>query len=543
MKTKFLLLLFVGAFSFSFGQCSETQKEKILLVGDSWAFFMNFDGTINTVAKDWGHSNIKYYTNLTLSENGAETDDFILPAKVTELQYRLNTMPNLEAVHLSIGGNDFLGSWNVNYTQAKTDSLADAVMARLDSIVNIIHNARPDVHIFWSGYVYTNFGEVIGAINPLLQSAHPFHGTWESMGFPTFSQLNSIQNWFQLKIRDRYASDPKFTYIHATGLMQYEFGQTSALEVSPFGTYAPFTVPMPEGDVNYPSPRNTMRDYGVTKDCFHLSAAGYRAFVGYHFQKFYHKFFMDDFYSLATTAKTGSISSTGTVSNELKVGKDGSEEYVAILDFDNSAMDLYTANNLQLFLKIEEKSGVDLLDLGQFEVSIINGSFGSSDAIEAADFSDNSGIEGSACVFGNNSTGKWVRLELPNSFNPGVVAQTKSQIRIKYTGSADALVKFTNAADEDFQPVLNLTYGNSTADISQVEKANLSIFPNPTNGIITIQTDEQIENLTIYNVSGIKVEQINNPSNTIDVQHLNAGMYIIQARINGKVVSTKFIKE
>src|SRR5690606_27300962 len=126
---------------------------------------------------------------------------------------------------------------------------------------------------------------------------------------------------------------------------------------------------------------------------------------------------------------------------------------------------------------------------------------------------------------------------------PGVVAQTKSQIRIKYTGSADALVKFTNAADEDFQPVLNLTYGNSTADISQVEKANLSIFPNPTNGIITIQTDEQIENLTIYNVSGIKVEQINNPSNTIDVQHLNAGMYIIQARINGKVVSTKFIKE
>src|SRR5690554_3626498 len=169
MKTLFsTCVLFLLSFHFAFSQCSENEETKVLLVGDSWAFFMNVDGTINNVAKDWGHSNVKYYINLTLSENGAETDDFLKPAKVAELQNQLTSLTDLKAVHLSIGGNDFLGDWNKDFTQAEVDTLYEGVASRLDSIVDIIHQARPDVHVFWSGYVYTNFKEVIeGTIGPL----------------------------------------------------------------------------------------------------------------------------------------------------------------------------------------------------------------------------------------------------------------------------------------------------------------------------------------------------------------------------------------
>src|SRR5690554_7167636 len=96
MKTLFsTCVLFLLSFHFAFSQCSENEETKVLLIGDSWAFFMNVDGTINNVYSDWGHSNVKYYTNLTLSENGAETVDFLTRSEERrvgkECRYRWST--------------------------------------------------------------------------------------------------------------------------------------------------------------------------------------------------------------------------------------------------------------------------------------------------------------------------------------------------------------------------------------------------------------------------------------------------------------------
>src|SRR5690554_113817 len=50
MKTLFsTCVLFLLSFHFAFSQCSENEETKVLLIGDSWAFFMNVDGTINNV--------------------------------------------------------------------------------------------------------------------------------------------------------------------------------------------------------------------------------------------------------------------------------------------------------------------------------------------------------------------------------------------------------------------------------------------------------------------------------------------------------------
>lgn len=80
-----------------------------MLVGDSRAFFMGVDQTINNIMTKWGHSNYKYFTNITLAVNGAETDDFLTPGRQDEIALQLAQNPTIEVVHLSIGGNDVLG--------------------------------------------------------------------------------------------------------------------------------------------------------------------------------------------------------------------------------------------------------------------------------------------------------------------------------------------------------------------------------------------------------------------------------------------------
>ena len=87
-------LIFLFGVQLAQSQCTESDQIKVLLVGDSWAFFMNADNTINKVFKDWGHSAYKYHTNLTLAENGAETDDFLKPSK-QEPEIDFNELENL----------------------------------------------------------------------------------------------------------------------------------------------------------------------------------------------------------------------------------------------------------------------------------------------------------------------------------------------------------------------------------------------------------------------------------------------------------------
>ena len=67
--------------------------------------------------------------------------------------------------------------------------------------------------------------------------------------------------------------------------MQYIYGQEEPLGVDPGGTYAPFFQPLPFGDITYPSPKLSMRDYGLARDCFHLSPEGYIHMIDYQTRK------------------------------------------------------------------------------------------------------------------------------------------------------------------------------------------------------------------------------------------------------------------
>jgi hypothetical protein len=210
-------------------QCIETPVTRVMIIGDSWAQFLGSDNTINTTFQKWGHSNYKFFTNATLAQNGTQTTDFVDPARLAEIQNQLTLNPDIDLVHLSLGGNDVLGNWNINYTPSQTDSLLDSVYARLVYIIDFIKTAKPGVRILWSGYAYPNFGEIIGELAPF-QSTHPFYATWQGMGFPDFTQLNNILNSYSVTMDTLAANDPQVDFVRATGLMQYAYGQNTSVK-------------------------------------------------------------------------------------------------------------------------------------------------------------------------------------------------------------------------------------------------------------------------------------------------------------------------
>jgi len=76
----------------------------------------------------------------------------------------------------------------------------------------------------------------------------------------------------------------------------------------------------------------------------------------------------------------------------------------------------------------------------------------------------------------------------------------------------------------------------------QTEENSFQIFPNPSNGLISIQTKNGVRNWSVWNAIGKKVITGNEAST--DLSHLSKGMYWIQVEdIQGKVFTAKWIKE
>ena len=72
-------------------------------------------------------------------------------------------------------------------------------------------------------------------------------------------------------------------------------------------------------------------------------------------------------------------------------------------------------------------------------------------------------------------------------------------------------------------------------------KSQLIISPNPANDIITITSQEQLENIGIYTIAGQCVLQTKQTD--INVSALSAGIYIVTTTTtDGNTLQSKFVK-
>lgn len=79
--------------------------------------------------------------------------------------------------------------------------------------------------------------------------------------------------------------------------------------------------------------------------------------------------------------------------------------------------------------------------------------------------------------------------------------------------------------------------------VSDINKTQVNIFPNPTSDFINIKSDEKIKSVKLYNVSGSLVKTENNEFSRINVSNLPKGNYLISIETDFGIETKKIIKE
>lgn len=90
----------------------------------------------------------------------------------------------------------------------------------------------------------------------------------------------------------------------------------------------------------------------------------------------------------------------------------------------------------------------------------------------------------------------------------------------------------------------NVSYA-APLNISSFDETKISMFPNPVSSTLFITSFENLEAISIYNLIGQEVMRLNvtDKNIVINVSNLQDGIYIIKALSDGKISSSKFVKQ
>lgn len=132
-----------------------------------------------------------------------------------------------------------------------------------------------------------------------------------------------------------------------------------------------------------------------------------------------------------------------------------------------------------------------------------------------------------------------------NSWTFKWTSPSSEQGRITFYGASVAgNGNFANSGDQVFLGKSNST---PSLSISELQKLNFEIFPNPTSENVFIQISNSSENasVTFFNYVGKEVlnQKISNATQKINVSNLSTGVYVVKVISEGKTGIKKFIKQ
>lgn len=96
-----------------------------------------------------------------------------------------------------------------------------------------------------------------------------------------------------------------------------------------------------------------------------------------------------------------------------------------------------------------------------------------------------------------------------------------------------------------FNDCWNFFFSNLVTGINHIEDQSFSIYPNPANDHITVNSKDVIQSIELLNISGkiIKTVPCNAHSQIIDLSNISDGLYILQAKTSTKFFTQKIIKQ
>ncbi|WP_456439150.1 T9SS type A sorting domain-containing protein [Psychroserpens sp.] len=165
----------------------------------------------------------------------------------------------------------------------------------------------------------------------------------------------------------------------------------------------------------------------------------------------------------------------------------------------------------------------------------------------------------------NDSNGEFIF----NTINIGSNSSSRIYLRISYNSDThpnypllpgDELIYdlfLTNSEDRDnqggapsFRLIETIDAADQTLsveDIDNVKPSNIKIYPNPSNGIVTIENNEAIKTISIFAINGQLISTLDYNQNKsewlqMDISHLDKGIYFLSIQTDASIFTKKIIK-
>ena len=191
----------------------QNTEDRVLVVGDSWsAYTVGYD-SLNASFASFGHSEMRAIGSTT-AISGSTAADWTTSSYQQRIVNALNVNPDIEVIHLTIGGNDFFAGWSVSMGASAETALFDEIADDVENVIDFIKAQDPDLQVLLSTYDYPNFDEML--------AANPFYGfLLAAMGFPTPLELNTAAIRGQRQIGKRLVGADRVHVIHHFGLLHF----------------------------------------------------------------------------------------------------------------------------------------------------------------------------------------------------------------------------------------------------------------------------------------------------------------------------------
>ena len=232
---------------------SPVHAARVLVVGDRWGVAAG--PALQQVLLDNGSADQVD----SIAVGGETAANINTPAWLQRITEALQDNPDAEVVHLSLGGNDFLGRWNALLSQEQEDLLVTGILEDINAIVDHILEQRPDLRIYWSSYDFPRpliIGQPVQVNNASLRFSEAAQALAEARG-------------------------DSLVYGDFNGLTQVAYG-FDGVQVS---SYDP-AFAIPPGDPSLPDPRYP-GPAAAYADPIHLTEEAYLLLAESQYEDFY----------------------------------------------------------------------------------------------------------------------------------------------------------------------------------------------------------------------------------------------------------------
>jgi hypothetical protein len=91
----------------------------------------------------------------------------------------------------------------------------------------------------------------------------------------------------------------------------------------------------------------------------------------------------------------------------------------------------------------------------------------------------------------------------------------------------------------------NIYFTSNSLGVKDFTTSNIKMYPNPTSSVFTIEANEIVESVSLFNVLGQEVltNKFNANTVSIDISNLQTGVYVVKAVIGGVSSTSRVVKK